>query len=83
MSAAGRLIAWIDRRNFIAVRSAVLYVCVWMTWKATAAAWAFVEASKFDGTGTAAIVAAVMAPVAALNGYVFGWYADSRREQKP
>ncbi len=73
-------IAWLERKNFIAVRSLVLYVCVWMTWKATVAAWAFASSSTFDGVGTAAVIAAVTGPIAALNGYVFGWYAKSRSE---
>ena len=71
-------IAWLERKNFIAVRSLVLYVCVWMTWKATVAAWAFADSSSFDGVGTAAVIGAVTGPIAALNTFVFKWYSESR-----
>jgi hypothetical protein len=71
-------VAWLERKNFIAVRSLVLYVCVYLTWEATLAAWLFAHASKFDGLGTAAVIGAVTGPIAALNGFVFKWYAESR-----
>jgi hypothetical protein len=71
-------IAWLERKNFIAVRSLVLYVCVWMTWKATVAAWGFASSSTFDGVGTAAVIGAVTGPIAALNTFVFKWYSESR-----
>lgn len=71
-------IAWLERKNFISVRSLVLYVCVYLTWEATLQAWVFSAASKFDGLGTAAVIGAVTGPIAALNGFVFKWYAESR-----
>lgn len=71
-------VAWLEKKNFISVRSLVLYVCVYLTWEATLAAWRFAGASAFDGLGTAAVIGAVTGPIAALNGFVFKWYAESR-----
>ena len=71
-------IAWLERKNFISVRSLVLYVSVYLTWEATLAAWAFAHASRFDGMGTAAIIGAVTGPITLLNGLVFKWYSESR-----
>ena len=71
-------IAWLERKNFIAVRSLVLYVCVYMTWQATLAAWEFAHSSNLDGFAIAAVIGAVTGPIAALNGYVFRWYSESR-----
>lgn len=73
-----RTLAWLDRRNFVSVRSFTLYATVWMSWKAMEQAWVFAAASSLDGIGTAAVVAAVTAPVAALQGFVFRDYVASK-----
>lgn len=69
---------WADNRHFISVRAFVIYATVWMTWKATEQAWIFASHSTLDGVGTAAVVAAVTAPVAALQGFVFRDYIASK-----
>jgi hypothetical protein len=69
---------WADNRHFISVRAFVIYATVWMTWKATDQAWIFASTSTFDGVGTAAVVAAITAPIAALQGFVFKDYIASR-----
>lgn len=73
-----KFLTWCDDRNFVSVRSFTLYATVWMTWKATEQAWLFAANSHLDGMGTAAVVAAVTAPVAALQGFVFRDYIASK-----
>lgn len=70
---------WIDNKNFVSVRSFVLYVTVWMTWLAFD--WAAVFATTTDKTGSdvAMIVAAVTAPISVLQGFVFKVYSESRK----
>jgi hypothetical protein len=62
-------------------RTAVLAASMWMTWKTTLFTYDFatlVLAHKGDMVGGAAMAAAIGAPVAALTGYVFKVYADSK-----
>jgi hypothetical protein len=68
------LLRWCDVRM---KGAALLWMATLTTW---ALAWAmrFAEASSLPGLERAAVVAAVLAPVSALNGYVFKWYTDSR-----
>lgn len=75
-------LAWCDTRNFISVRSGVLYVTVWMTWAAFQ--WAAVFATTTDkvGSDVALIIAAVTAPISVLQGFVFKVYAESRSDDK-
>ena len=72
------LIKWADGKNFISVRSFVLYITVWMTWLAFD--WAAVFATNTDKTGSdvALIIAAVTAPISVLQGFVFKVYSESR-----
>lgn len=72
------LLNWAEKKNFLSVRSIALYTCLAMTWIATKQAWLFASTSHFDGVGTAAVIAAVTAPLAALNGMVFAGYSASR-----
>lgn len=78
-----RFLAWCDRRNFISVRSIVLGITIWMTWRVTVWAISFSNlwllADK-DGLQTAAVVAAITAPFAALQGFAFKFYVDSIRK---
>jgi hypothetical protein len=71
-------IDWAENKNFISVRSFVLYVTVWMTWLAFD--WAAVFATTTDKTGAdvALIIAAVTAPISVLQGFVFKVYSESR-----
>lgn len=67
---------WIDDRAV--VRRLVLFTTLWMTYEITIQAWTFAKASTFDGLGTAAVVGAVTAPFAALQGWVFTVYAKGK-----
>lgn len=74
------LLAWMDRRHFVSVRAATLYVTLWMTWRAFLWASEFSLVSKLDGIGTAAVIAAVTAPISALQGFIFKSYMEGKRE---
>lgn len=69
---------FIDSRAVI--RRVVLGVTVWLTYEITVAAWNFAAHSPFDGVGTAAVIAAVTAPFAALQGFAFHTYTQGRKE---
>lgn len=69
---------WIDTRAI--VRRIVLFVTLWMTWEAFQWAAEFAETTTKSGVEVAAIVAAVTAPIAALQGYVFKIYAATRSD---
>lgn len=70
--------------NFIdsraVVRRLVLGFTLWMTWYGVHEAVLFAYQSKFDGVGTAAIIAAILAPIAALQGLAFSTYTNGRKE---
>jgi len=68
---------WIDNRAVI--RRVVLFFTLYMTYYGVATAWKFASASPFDGVGTAAVIAAVLAPIAALQGAAFQNYTGSRK----
>lgn len=76
---------WVDNRSIIS--RIVLGVTVWMSWRA------FLWASVFSdmvmhlpkgatGFDAATMIAAVTAPIAVLQGYVFKVYADGRMADK-
>jgi len=67
--------------NRAVVRRLVLLATVWMTVWVTGSAWDFAMLSKFDGLGTAAVIAAVTAPLAALQAAVFSVYAKGRGKE--
>ena len=67
---------WIDNRAVI--RRGVLLFTLYMTYYGTEAAWLFAKSSTFDGIGTAAVITAVLAPIAALQGFAFNSYSRSR-----
>lgn len=67
---------WIDNRSVI--RRAVLFVTLWMTWMAFDWAASFAITTTKTGIDTAAIIAAVTAPISALQGFIFKVYSDSR-----
>jgi hypothetical protein len=68
---------WIDSRAI--VRRFVLLFTLYMTYYGVHKAWLFADSSKFDGVGTAAIIAAILAPIAALQGFAFQNYSGSRK----
>ena len=68
---------WIDSRSV--VRRIVLFFTVfYMTPTVTYSAWLFAHSSHFDGIGTAAIIAAITAPTAALQGFAFRDYINGK-----
>ena len=73
-----RFVAWADKRNFVSVRAFTLYITLWMTWEAFQWAAAFSHTTKLDGLGTAAVVAAVTAPISALQVFIFKAYTESK-----
>lgn len=70
--------AWVDSRAI--VRRVVLAYTLYMTWYGVHACIEFAKVSQFDGLGTAAVIAAVLAPIAALQGFAFANYTNGRRE---
>ncbi len=75
-----RVASWADRRHFISVRAATLYITLWMTYKVTEWAFAYATIATGSGVETAAVIAAVTAPVCALQGFVFGQYMKGKSE---
>lgn len=73
-----KFLQWADRRNFVSVRALTLYITLWMTWKAFAWAAAFAHTTTMDGLQAAAIIAAVTAPISALQGFIFKFYMESK-----
>jgi hypothetical protein len=69
---------WVDERAV--VRRIVLAFTLFMTADAVYQAWLFSRVSTFDGLGTAAVIAAVTAPVAALQKFAFDTYAKGREK---
>lgn len=67
---------WLDNRAV--VRRVVLFFTLYMTYYGVHMAWAFAAESKFDGVGTAAVIAAVLAPIAALQGFAFQSYTTGK-----
>lgn len=74
-----RILAWFERKNFVSVHALTLYLTLWMTWRAFLWASEFSLASSLDGIGTAAVIAAVTAPISMLQGFIFNVYSGSRR----
>lgn len=72
------LLDFIDNRAVI--RRIVLGVTVWFTYEITLAAWQYAAHSPYDGIGTAAVIAAVTAPFAALQAHAFSVYTKGRAE---
>ena len=66
---------WIDSRGVI--RRVILGIAIWMTWRVTEWAMNFANTEEIS-VNTAAVIAAVTAPVVAFGGYVFKAYLDSR-----
>lgn len=73
-----QFISWVNDKNFVSVRSGVLYVTVWMTWLAFDWAAQFAYASDKAGADIALIIGAVTAPISVLQGFVFKVYSESR-----
>lgn len=70
---------WVDNRSVI--RRIVLFVTLWMTWASFMWAAGFAESTLKSGLEVAAIIAAVTAPIAALQGFIFKVYAEGRGKE--
>jgi len=69
---------WVDSRSV--VRRVVLFFTLYMTWYGTHKAFLFAQSSTFDGVGTAAVIAAILVPIGALQGFAFQQYVKGRAE---
>lgn len=72
---------WVDNRAV--VRRLVLAFTLWMTYHVIESAWEFAVlavGNHYDGVAVAAIIAAITAPVAALQGFAFQQYVNGRKE---
>lgn len=76
----GKFLLWADSRHFISVRALTLYITLWMTWRAFDWAAMYAHASKLDGLGMAAVIAAVTAPISALQVFVFRSYMEGKSQ---
>lgn len=74
----GRFWDWIDSRHI--VRRIAFFVTLWMTWQSFAWAAVFAETTARTGMDVAAIITAVTAPIAALQGYIFSAYNQGRKD---
>lgn len=74
--------AFITLERKLAIRrSATLFITLWMTWRAFDWAAAYASAATVDGDSAiavAAMIAAVTAPISALQAAVFRAYIDSK-----
>ena len=69
----------LDIEDKLAIRrSVVLFVTLWMTWRAFEWAAVFAAAHPSDGLVDAAIIGAVTAPITYLQASVFKAYLDSK-----
>jgi hypothetical protein len=73
-----RFLDFIDSRAV--VRRSVLACTIYLTISSTSEAFAFARVSTFDGLGTAAVIAAILTPLAALQGFAFSAYASGRKD---
>jgi hypothetical protein len=75
---------WFLEKNFVSVHSFVLYITLYLTWESFAWAAKFAmalpEGSITGGIGPAAVIAAVTAPVTALQVFAFKTYSQSRKQ---
>jgi hypothetical protein len=82
LGAVRMFLGFLDRRSVF--RRIAFCWMIWLTTKATF--WCFAYASTklyMDGLQTAAVIAAVMTPIAGLQGAVFKFYSETRQEQSP
>ena len=79
MNHISHLLDFIDSRQI--VRRSVLIFTLYMTFWVTHKAWLFAQVSSFDGVGTAAVIAAIMTPTAALQAFAFNSYSKAANER--
>lgn len=81
MTMIKELLDFIDSRAV--VRRGVLVFTLYMTYWMSYSAWEFAVtalALKYDGLSIAGIIAAVMVPTTALQGWAFKNYTDTRKD---
>lgn len=76
MNHISNFLDFIDSRQI--VRRSVLIFTLYMTFWVTRKAMMFAQVSTFDGVGTAAVIAAIMTPTAALQAFAFNSYSKAR-----
>lgn len=67
---------WVDSR--VVVRRGIIIFTLYMTLTETLHAWEFARVSTFDGVGTAAVIAAVLVPLGAVQAFAFHMYTKGR-----
>jgi hypothetical protein len=72
----GQFVAW-DAAIGVR-RTAVLGITLWMTRRSFLWATQYAAATTTDGASTALVIAAVLAPISLLQGYVFKAYLESK-----
>lgn len=77
-SALSSVLAW--ERKLAIRRSVVLFVTLWMTWRAFEWATLYAVSTSLDGLGAAAMIAAVTAPVTYLQKVVFEAYISAKEQ---
>lgn len=70
---------WVDRRTVF--RRSIVIFSLFLTYDAFLKCIAFAETSKLDGIGIAAIIAAVLVPVGAVQKFAFDLYNNARGGQ--
>lgn len=76
-------LSWIDRKNFLSVRSFMLYTAVALTVWATTWGAHYAETTTLTaGLEIAGVIAAVTAPITALTGFIYNYYTASRQASK-
>ena len=67
--------------NHALVRRMILAAMMVLTFMVYRWAMGYAEISDHDGIGTAAVIAALLTPLSALQGAIFKFYIDSRSPQ--
>lgn len=78
LRATSRWWDFVDNRGI--VRRIVLGIAIWMTWRAADWSMSYAEQWHTDGLQSAALVAAVQAPITMFCAAVFRHYCDGRND---
>ena len=71
-------LAWLNKRNLVGLRSVIVYVTLYITYKAFEWSISYATTSPYDALGTAAVMGAVTGPVSVLLGAVAAIYTSSK-----
>ena len=76
-----KFIEWFVAKNFLSVRSGMLYVSVWMTIQASEWAEHYAEITHLStGTDIGIVIGAATLPITGFTGFVYKFYSDSRKK---